>query len=200
MRMPIAKSSGCAVSVSSAVSSSSTVPPERSTSTSTTSSTSSARVTPSSTSVLSLNTYVGHDITIMSTPLSVRQLTCIVDPQGQGREGPREGYPGRDGRQACEDQGYAREEAGACGGEACSSAGRRRRVSMSWHDEHLAWVFSRLKEGVILLSIWANAVMFHVTSVKDSSLCILDRQGCPTLIIDAMSVPKKDTSIGIRNQ
>jgi hypothetical protein len=70
---------------------------------------------------------------------------------------------------------------------------------MSRHDEHLAWVFSRLKEGVILLSIW-YAVMFHVTSVKDSSLCILDRQGCPTLIIDAISVPKRDTSFGIRNQ
>jgi hypothetical protein len=199
MRVSTAKFSGCAVSVSSAVSSSSTVPPERSTSTSTTSSTSCPRVTPSSTSVLSLNTYVGHDIITMSSPLNVRRLTCIADPQGQGREGPREGYPGGDGRQACEDQGCAREEAGTCGGEAQSSAGRRR-VNMRWHDEHLAWVFSRLKEGVNLLLIWAYAVMFHVTSVKDSSLCIPDRQCCPTLIVDAMSVPKRDMSISIRYQ
>ena len=76
-----------------------------------------------------------------------------------------------------------------------------RGVSTGYHDEHLAWVFSRLKEGVILLFIWAYAVMFHVTSVKDSSLHAYSTdKAAPALITDAMSVPKREMSIGIRNQ
>ena len=88
-------------------------------------------------------------------------LTRSADPQGQGREGPRQGHQGGDGRQACEDQGREGEEAGACAAEARCSAGRGRAVD-GRHDKQPAWVFSGLKEGVNLLSISAYAVMFHV--------------------------------------
>jgi hypothetical protein len=50
---------------------------------------------------------------------------------------------------------------------------------MSRHDEHLAWVFSRLKEGVIFLAIWAYAVTFLVTSVKDSSYAYSTDKAAP---------------------
>jgi hypothetical protein len=159
MRMSTAKSSGCAASVSSVVCSSSTAPPERSTSTSTTSCTTCPRVTPSSTSVLSSSTYVHHDIMTTVNPAQNRPLTLYPDPQGQGREGSRQGHQGGDGRQAREDQGREGEEAGACAAEACCAVGRG---VNGRHDKHLAWVFSRLKEGVNLLSISAYAVMFHV--------------------------------------
>ena len=127
-------------------------------------------------------------------------LTRSADPQGQGREGPRQGHQGGDGRQACEDQGREGEEAGACAAEARCSAGRGRAVD-GRHDKQPAWVFSGLKEGVNLLSISAYAVMFHVTSVKDSSLHAYSTdKAAPALITDAMSVPKREMSIGIRNQ
>lgn len=73
----------------------------------------------------------------------------ITDPQGQGREGSRAGHQGGHGRQACEDQGCEGEETGARTAEAHCSAGRGRGVSDGCHDNYLAWVILRLKEGVI---------------------------------------------------
>lgn len=183
-----AKYSGCAVSVSSAVFSSSTVPPARSTSTSTTSCTTSPRVTPSSTSVLSLNTYVAHthDIMIVSDTISI--LKPLLDPQGQGREGSRPGSQGGDGRQACEDQGCAREEAGACRAEEAGVGRWRRGVSRTICGmmNILAWAFLPAKEASISFPQSQRGICGHVfmyVRVLRKSSSLHARSTCPGYLL-----------------
>lgn len=55
----------------------------------------------------------------------VADNVCL-DPPRQGREAAREAAQGGDGRQACEDQGCAREEGGEADGEEASHDGRGR--------------------------------------------------------------------------
>lgn len=60
------------------------------------------------------------------------RLTPSSDPQGQGREGPREDSQGGDGCQARKDQGCPGAEAGSRGGEAPGASGRG--VGDTYHD------------------------------------------------------------------
>jgi hypothetical protein len=102
-----------------------------------------------------------HDI--MTAATQVRLLMRLADPQGQGREGPRAGSQGRDGQQACEDQGGEGEEAGAPAAEAGCVGGRGRGVG-GWRHETLAWAFLKVTEASISFLTGAYAVMFSCTS------------------------------------
>lgn len=132
---------------------------------------------------------------------SISTLTLILDPQGQGREATREGSQGGDGRQACEDQGCAREAAGACASEAVGVDSGRARGEVRdhfciyreftrerhGHGKDLAWKFFGVKGGFVRRDV--------PSYTPSASYCIFDfTDGFP--YFSCMSGPmKRDDSL-----
>ena len=140
-RMPgcRALSSGCGVYVSFVVFWPSTARVARSTSTSTMSCIIAARVTLSSTSELWLNMYVSEHAHYMPRLMK-------TDPQGKGRETASQDSQGRDGREACEEQGCPRAQAGPSRCQARGTHWRGREVGV-----HLLRVVSLLLHSCIYM-------------------------------------------------
>lgn len=106
-------------------------------------------------------------------------LIISADPQGQGREGSREGSQGGDGRQACEDQGCPREEAGACAGEeGCVDRGDRVINYWCWYRYH---EYARERHGHGTDLAWQ---LFKMSGSAFSLRCV-DETGLPSHTLGA---------------